>query len=109
MKTSTLLKRAEEFLWDGTDPSVHKSHTLCGALEEASHKQDFRVKAACGNAQRSIVKALDNCTYYTAWAVKNGHLPIEWHTRPKKWHPIIQANRLNWLRELQRQFKLKGD
>ena len=109
MKTSDLLKRAEDYLWDGTKPVLHKSDNLCSAIVLASSNKRFHDRVASRKARRAIMKALGDCAFYHRWAVKNGHLPIEWHTMPKKWHPIIQANRLNWLRELQRQFKSKGD
>ena len=115
MKTSTLLKRAEDYLWDGIEQSPNNAHdpyrftTLYGAIKAASDNQGFRAKVACGNAQHAIAKALDGCTYYTTWAVRDGHLPKHWVMDHKKWYPILQANRLNWLRELQRQFKEQGD
>ena len=109
MKTSTLLKRTEKFLRDGKEPLLHQRLTLCGALGLAADGQGFRASRAHDNARHAIRGALGDAFYYTHWAIRNRHLPEHWRTWPKLWHPIIQANRLNWLRELQQQFKLKGD
>lgn len=109
MKTSTLLKHAEDFLWDGIEPLLDKSPEIYIALELASDSQGFRASRAHDNARHAIMEALGEHLYYTSWATRNGHLPVKWYTRPKKWFPILQANRLNWLRELQEQFKLRGD
>lgn len=109
MKTSTLLKLAEDFLWDGTTPSLYKSDRLCPAIGIASENQGPQAEVACWRAQRAIMDALGESLYYTGWAVGHKHLPLDWGLDHKTWFPILQANRLNWLRELQRQFKLKGD
>ena len=109
MKTSDLLKRAEDYLWDGTKLSLHKSDNLCGAIVLASSNKSFHARVASRKARRAIMKALGDCVFYHRWAVQNGHLPLNWYAKQKKWFPILQTNRLNWLRELQRQFKAKGD
>ena len=46
---------------------------------------------------------------YANWAVSQKLLPADWYDHPETWYPIVQSNRLNWLRELQRQFKANGD
>ena len=109
MKTRDLLKRAEDYLWDGTKLSLHKSDNLCSAIVLASSNNSLHAEVASRKARLAIMNALGDCVFYHRWAVQNGHLPLNWDAKQKKWIPIIQANRLNWLRELQRQFKSKGN
>ena len=109
MKTSTLLKLAEKYLWDGKDLESIKARALCNAIDHAALCRGRKAMPAWRLANRAIRKALGGHNYYSGWARKNGYLPMNWENTEWFWWPIIQANRLNWLRELQRQFKAKGD
>lgn len=109
MKTSTLLKRAEKYLWDGhgerPPPSV-KAEFICHALDRVAMDEEA-LAALCHAEWLSdlIVDRLGHTTY-TNWAVERGLLPEQYDAG---FCPLIQANRLRWLRELQREFKAKGD
>lgn len=118
MKTSELLERAEAHLWDGVgDMKYREACGLCGAIHRASvvarrssPSTKWGISDAAGRALSVIDDALKGYMgWYTSWALVKGHLPRDWSIDERKWQPIIQANRLNWLRELQRQFKEKGD
>lgn len=108
MKTSTLLKRAEKYLWDGRGecPRHTKKHEfICHAVYAAAEVVPDTFFYNYQWLSRLIVNRLGHNTY-TTWAVKRGLLP-EWYG--DEFWPLIQANRLRWLRELQREFKAKGD
>ena len=109
MKTSSILKRAERFLWNGFGTMNHQTNSLCGALEMASRYKGPEARQACGQAQAKIMKALCGHVTYSSWAVSQKLLPADWYDYPETWYPTVQSNRLNWLRELQRQSKVKGD
>lgn len=106
MKTSELLKRAEKYLWDGVGPRPRASKTnyLCAAVGFAAPSM-----AAANRACREIMRRFHPYGLYTDWAKANGHLPGNWRDYQNYWWPAIQANRLNWLRELQREYREKGD
>lgn len=106
MKTSTLLKRAEKYLWDGHGERPHhsvKAEFICHALDMVAG--DEEALAALCRLSELIVDRLGHTTY-TNWAVERGLLPEQYDAG---FCPLIQANRLRWLRELQREFKAKGD
>lgn len=109
MKTSTLLKRTEKYLWDGHGEYPHtseKTEYICLALLAAAEKDYiYHNSYHCLWLTRLIVDRLGHDTY-TYWAIKRGLLPEQYDT---EFCPLIQANRLRWLRELQREFKEKGD
>ena len=109
MKTSNLLKRAERFLWNGVGAMNDQTSTLCGALEMASRCRDPDAWQACSQAQARIMYDLCGHVIYPSWAVSQKLLPADWYDCRSVWYPTIQSNRLNWLRELQKQFKEKGD
>lgn len=115
MRTSELLKEAERYLWDGSDSNSYCESCICSALwlATASFKNNPRMeveaRVAVGKARRRIRAALGGHDLYIGWAIAQGHLPPDWPTNAEDWWPVIQANRLNWLRELQREFKEKGD
>lgn len=110
MKTSTLLKLAEKYLWDGKDWKTTKMAALCIAIDRASYQHESpEALRTARRAKIAIRKALGRHLYYSGWAVKRGYLPMDWENAAWFWFPVIQSNRLNWLRELQRQFKEKGD
>ena len=109
MKTSDLLKRAEKYLCNGNESKDNRTSTLCGSLQMASRGRGQQDWQACRLAQATIMQALGGHNTYSQWAVHRGYLPEDWIDRRDEWYPTLQANRLNWLHELQRQFKLKGD
>ena len=104
MKTSELLKRAEKYLWVGVGPVKDKVVYLCHVVFDTTPDM-----AASFGARDTIMDRIFPHISYDKWAVANGHLPIDWWDNRDYWYPIIQANRLNWLRELQREFREKGD
>ena len=109
MKTSTILKRAERYLWDGHGTKRGKSVSLCGALGMASRDKGWEAVLACAHAQAHIMRALCGSVTYANWAVSEKLLPAHWYDEPETWYPTVQSNRLNWLRELQQKLEFKGD
>lgn len=109
MKTSTILKRAEKYLWHGNGSRDNRASRLCHALQRASRGRGKQGRQTCKLAQATIMQALGGHNTYSQWAVYSGYLPEDWIDSRDQWYPLLQANRLNWLRELQRQFKAKGD
>ncbi len=61
-----------------------------------------KVDAVC----REITRRIGGRLTYTSWAVAKGYL--RWNWEDSDWL-VIQTNRLNWLRELQREYRKKGD
>lgn len=108
MKTSTLLKRAEKYLWDGHgERPLHsvKTEFICHAVYAAAGMVSDTSFYNYQWLSRLIVDRLGHDAY-TGWAVERGLLPERYDAG---FYPLIQANRLRWLRELQREFKAKGD
>ena len=106
MKTSEIFKQAEKYLWNGLghDPRGDKVPHLCRAVSGTTPDM-----AATAKARNTIIDRIFPHSTYTNWTVANGHLPIDWWDNQDYWYPIIQANRLRWLRELQREYRKKGD
>ena len=106
MKTSEIFKQAEKYLWDGVGVIPLKSKTafLCNAVRFADPGTP-----AGRRARGAIADGIFPHDDYIAWATAHGHLPILWLHHRDYWYPIIQANRLRWLRELQREYHEKGD
>lgn len=103
MKTSTLLKCAEEHLWNGV-AGEYGVMCICQALGRAITDLDTQYKAL-HRARNVIMKRLNGYRTYSEWALANGYLRKHDNTT----YHITQANRLNWMRKLQREFKAKGD
>ena len=106
MKTSEILKAAEQYLWDGVGilKLGRKTAFLCSAVRFADPG-----RPAGRRARSAIANRIFPHDDYIAWATAHGHLPILWLHHRDYWYPIIQANRLRWLRELQREYHEKGD
>ena len=107
MKTSEIFKQAEKYLWDGTCLCTGSGKTdfICTAVDSAAPAHPTAVH----RARSAIMDRIFPHATYTAWAAANGHLPIDWRDNRDYWYPIIQANRLRWLRELQREYHEQGD
>ena len=87
----------------------HQTPRLRHAIKMASRGQGLDARRACSQAQTRIMNDLCGHVTYPSWAVSQKLLPADWYDHPETWYPTVQSNRLNWLRQLRRQFKAKGD
>ena len=107
-KVSELLKDAEKYLWNGVGNYTTQTPLICRAIYLAATQSGGINEYPLDRLQSEIRSRLGGHGYYSTWAEAHKHLPGNWWLdSTQQWWPIIQANRLNWLRELQREFAEK--
>lgn len=106
MKTSELIAKAREYLWDGLDDSDlasnSKTEFICYAmLRAANHRAD---KALAQTFRDDIEERMYPWNNLFSWLVHEAKIPIKHQT-----HPNVQAHRLAWMNKLIKEYKAKGD
>lgn len=106
MKTSELIAKAREYLWDGLDDSDiafdSKTEFICYSMLKASrYPADF---ALAQTFRDDIEVRMYPWNNLFSWLVYEAKIPIEHQT-----HPNVQAHRLAWMNKLIKEFKAKGD
>lgn len=104
MKTSTLLRRARRYLWDGNSCLYQyplRYRCLCIAVERAAHKgAHYRNIPVCVEIQRR----LGGHPTLEKWLLSKD---VVLHYKTDE--PAIQAHRKQWLNMLIAEYEAKGD
>ena len=101
MKSSKILIRAKDFLWDGTRVcSADACRFICNAIQRTRSGDE-------GNyLMREIHEKMGNCMTVEDWLMKKSLIakdPLFWNRAQ------IQAYRLRWLNHLIEEYQAKGD
>ena len=97
MKTSAILHRAKNYLWDGVDKYAdEKSLGLCGAIFRAARDlpEDDRLRAA--GVRLEIMRAIGENLYVSRWLQERHNVPKKYLKQSK----LMQEYRRRWLDHL---------
>ena len=106
MKTSELIAKAKQHLWDGLDDSNlaldSKTEFICYAMVRAA-KRPFEY-ALAQTFRDDIEVRLGPWNNLWSWLVYEAAIPTKDLT-----YPNVQAHRLAWMNKLIKEYKAKGD
>jgi hypothetical protein len=102
MKTSTLLRRAKKYLWEGKEKQKSKQ---CSGLCVAIMLAETPITYPKGRDVRNrIQESLGGNIYVVGWLVYKARVPRRVLTEKK-----VQAYRHRWLDALIAEYKARGD
>jgi len=105
MKTSKILERAKNYLWDGVEPyESGKSLSVCGAIAMVVRDlpKDDRLRAA--GVRLEITQALGENLYVSRWLQEKHNVPKKYLKQSK----LMQEYRHRWLDHMIATYKEAG-
>ena len=97
MKTSAILHRAKNYLWDGVDKYAdEKSLGLCGAIFLAVADKSVNDKLRAAHVRIKIMQAIGENLYVSRWLQEKHNVPKKYLKQSK----LMQEYRHRWLDHL---------
>lgn len=105
MKTSSILKLAKNYLWDGVEQHTHKkSFGLCGAILLAVRGLPNADKRRAAQVRMKIAQVLGDNLYVSRWLREKHNVPKKYLKQPK----LMQEYRHRWLDHMIATYKEAG-
>lgn len=107
MKTSTVLKKAKKFLWDGKGACpINKTPFICHACTDAVGEHSWRIRGM-------VMSRLDDFHSVTGWLRESCQEYRDWERTiadgNAEFYLQVQAYRHRWLDAMIEEFRAKGD
>lgn len=105
MKTSNILKRAKNYLWDGVESCEYgKSFSVCGAVFLAVNNLPTADKIRAAQVRIKIMQAIGENLFVSRWLQEKHNVPKKYLKQPK----LMQEYRHRWLDHMIATYKEAG-
>jgi hypothetical protein len=105
MKTSKILERAKNYLWDGVESYENdKSFSVCGAIVLAVNYLPNADKIRAAQVRIKIMRAIGETLYVSRWLQDKHKVPKQYLKQSK----LMQEYRHRWLDHMIATYKEAG-